>query len=162
MFDQVFKIEISANAVAWYGAIVASISAFVVGYNVLRDRARLEIKLLANIGTINIEPDYDSSKMYYSIRVINKGRRPIRIGQPALKVVGMEHTFFIITSPSVQNNNVLTEENPSADFLVEQSKIDPAKIWYASIQTITGSEYRIYQHMLPTFWRIWYWLRYGK
>ncbi len=44
-----FKIEITASTVAWYAAIVATISAFFSGFNMWRDRPRIKISLKKNM-----------------------------------------------------------------------------------------------------------------
>ena len=52
MIEKLINIEISATTVAWYGAIVATISVAVALFNYLRDRARIRINYRKNMKII--------------------------------------------------------------------------------------------------------------
>ena len=87
MNSDLFRLEISASAVAWYGAIVATIGILVSLYNVLRDRARIKIKYQEDMQIIGPQTVYDSNKTYFNITVINKGRRPVNITKAAIRTI---------------------------------------------------------------------------
>jgi len=82
MFDQIIKIEISADTVAWYGAIVATTSLLIGVYKVWIDQPRLKFSVAREYeiwGTDtdgsfkNIEP----GKAFWMIQIANIGRRSI-------------------------------------------------------------------------------------
>ena len=84
MFDQIIKIEISANIIALYGAILATISLLIGIYKIWIDRPRLkfsvdrEYEILGtdtNGSFKNIEP----GKTFWMIQIINIGRQSIII-----------------------------------------------------------------------------------
>lgn len=165
MTEQVFNIEISATAVAWYGAIVATISVAVALFNYLRDRAKIKIKYRKNMKMIGAYGPYNPSKIYFNITVINKGRRPINITKAALRDLNLDKKKkFNLLSDSffAARNQVLTEQNPTTDFFVEQDLIDFSGIWYIVVYGGAGQRYKKYFHIFPTFWRIWYFLRFKK
>jgi len=165
MLDQTLKVEISATAVAWYGAIVATISTLIALFNYLRDRPKIKIEYRKDIKIIGRQSLYDPSKTYFNITVINKGRRPINITKIAIRVLDLpnKRKFYLLSdSFLITRNRILTEENPTTEFLVEQNLIDFDNAWYISVYDATGQEYRKYLHLFPTFWRIWYFLKFRK
>ena len=68
-------IEISANAVSWYAAIVATISAGASVYNAWRDRSRLVFRFMPNMQMVG---DLSAKRCLYT-SIANAGRRPITI-----------------------------------------------------------------------------------
>jgi len=162
MVDQIFKIEISANAVAWYGAIVATLSALIALLNYWRDKARVKITYQKDIQIMGRQNVYDQTKTYFNITVINKGRRPIKIEKAAIKIVDRKGFWLLGDSFASHRVKVLTEENPKTEFLTDQAEIDFSKVWYIAIYDAIGHEYRKYFHLLPTFWRVWYFFRFRK
>lgn len=73
-----YTLEIKANLVAWYGAVVATGGLLISAYNVFRDKARVKIEYNTNQRIIGggVNSPYDENKTYICITVINKGRRP--------------------------------------------------------------------------------------
>jgi len=163
MVSNIIKIEISATTVAWYGAIVATMSAVIGILNYLRDRSKIKIRYKGGWKIIGQQALYDSAKTYFVITVINKGRRPIRIERAGIRMVGLEHPWFLLSDSFMPyRNKVLTEENPTTEFLVSEELIDFSKAWYIAVKDATGREYRKYFHLFPTLWRMWYFLRFRR
>jgi len=77
MLEHVIKFEITASAVAWYGAIVATFSLLFVGLNYLRDRAKIKVKI--NFGYICTDAYSNGAMKIIGIEVINKGRRSVTL-----------------------------------------------------------------------------------
>ena len=162
MTDQIFKIEISANAVAWYGAIVATISVAVALLNYLRDRSKIKIKYRKDMQVVG-QGLYDTSKSYFNITVINRGRRSINIAKAAIRILGAEQKFDLLTDSFLESRRrFLTEENPTTEFLIDQNLIEFDSAWYIAVYDAAGREYKKYLHLFPTFWRIWYFLKFRK
>lgn len=157
MADAQFKLEISANAVAWYGAIVATLGALTSLYNVLRDKARVKITYQKDMQVGGIQNLYDPNKTYVDITVINKGRRPIRIAKVAVRTVGKGLKYLLLTDSFFPHvNKILTEEDPTAGFLLEQNEDLLASAWYICVYDGTGKVYRKFMRISPPSWRAWW------
>lgn len=154
MTNQIFTIEVSANVVAWYAAIVATIGLMVSGYNVWRDKARIKIKYEPSMNLLGDVEAYgfDKEKKYLSISVINRGRRPIRIESASLKILNKKEFALLIDSFSERRNRIIDEKSPTTTFLVDQSKVDLDSVWYVLITDGTGKSYKKYINLfLPFF-----------
>ena len=148
-------LNISADSVAWYGAIVATISMILVSYNVWRDRAKVIVRHQKGMKIINAIPPYSEDKDYLVVTITNKGRRPIRLG-----VVGLfcESGESLLLSNSLLDDpkNILNEENPEATVMAEQKDIDFLKVLYIQVFDKAGRSYKQYLSQFPTFRRFWY------
>jgi hypothetical protein len=100
---------------------------------------------------------YNENKTYFNVTVINKGRRSISISKAAIRTIGREKNFAIINDSILgHTNNILTETNPTVDFMMEQDEEFLNSAWYIVIYDGTGRAYRKYMHRFPTLWRIYY------
>lgn len=81
MLDQIFKIEISASAVAWYGATVATLSVIIAFLNYLRDKVRVKVKISQGFLAYT---DHLGDKDQIFIEAINVGRRPVTLSGAGL------------------------------------------------------------------------------
>ena len=139
MPTQNFAIGIT-DIVAWYGAIVATIGLIVATLTYFRDRAKITIKCSSNY--IYDSPSYKEGVLYFNITIINKGRRPIRMENAGVKIIGQKGTYLLADSFANHRNAVLTEENPRTEYFVEQSKIDISKILYVVVYDGFGNGYK--------------------
>lgn len=145
MVDTFLKVEISANVVAWYAAIISTISLMVTGYNIWRDRARIKIEyepnriLLGDVSALGYK-----DKKYLSISVINRGRRPIRIESASLKILNKKELALLVDSFSEKRIKVITEDSPTTTFLADQDQIDIKNVWYVLIVDGAGRNYKKY------------------
>jgi hypothetical protein len=143
MFNQILKIEISANTVAWYGAIVATISAVVIILNYLRDRGKIKVKI--SEGFI-IPSSYLGHNIQIFIEAINIGRRPVTLAGVGFTLKNKK--FLIIPKPinisfpyelkegkAVQ---VFTDEKE----LLENAKKENSEIVWAWYRDATGRVYK--------------------
>jgi hypothetical protein len=157
MADPLYKLEISASSVAWYAAIVATISMFVSLIQLWRDRAKIRIEYSRDMKIIGTTGPYSPDTIYFNVTVINKGRRPINITKAAIRNLGSKKKFLVLNdSFSPARNRVLTEDNPTAEFFVEQGAAMLDSAFYISVHDATGRKYKKYLHRFPTFWWIWY------
>jgi len=146
------SITITASTVAWYAAVMATASAFVSFYNILRDRAKIIISHQKGMKMINPAPGFSAEKNYVIVTVRNKGRRPISLGNAAFATINGE--ALIITDSFMNtsgDNRILTEENPEGKFIVDPEGIDFSEILYIQVFDKAGREYRKYMCKLPTF-----------
>lgn len=154
------SIEISASAVAWYGAIVATVGIFVSLYNMFRDRAKVKIKYHKGMRVGGPLAPYDPTKTYFNITVINRGRRPVNITKAALRTLESGSKYVLLTdSFAAHRNRVLDESNPTTEFLIEQDEEILANSWFISVYDATGRTYRKYFHPFLPLSKAWYGLK---
>jgi hypothetical protein len=147
------QITISADTVAWYGAIVATASVIFSGINLWRDRPR--IKILYRKSYIHNAPIYDSNEPYLNIEVINIGRRTIPVGNVGIKL--FDGSALLLDDSLIRSRNtVLTEQNPRTNFFVLYNIVDFAKSHYISIFDEAGREYKKYFSCIPTIRKLFY------
>jgi hypothetical protein len=158
-----FTLEVSASAVGWYGAVMATASLVVSLVNSFRDRARIKISCQRDMSVLGGPGPYDQSKTYFNVTVVNKGRRSVNITKAGLRIIGGKRKFAILSdSFSDHRRKVLTEESPVTEFLVEQDLAMLDRAWYVCVFDATGNEYRKYLHKLPTLWWLWRTLKGGN
>ena len=149
-----YSINITAESVAWYGAIVATISVIFSGINLWRDRAKIKI---SHSQSWVHAPGYDANELYFDIQVRNVGRRTVALGNVGIKQFDGS-SLLLAASFDKRINKVLTEQNPRTNFLTPVKEIDFNKAHYIAVFDETGKEYRKYLSKIPTFkkwmWRI--------
>ena len=152
--------NISADVVAWYGAILATIGVAFQLLSHYRDRANIYIKVQRDMMVYGNNPIYDKKKVYINITVINRGRRPINISKAGIRTFSGDSKFALLTDSFMPHRQrILTEKDPVSEFMMEQDERILAGAWYVCVFDATGREYRKYLHKFPSFWRIYYWLR---
>jgi len=135
-----FSITISANTVAWYAAIVSTVSLLVNFYNAWKDRARISISINRNMQIRNVS-FYSPQKTYIDVTIRNRGRRPLKISTVALKLYRTAGFFFLNDSVHQHMPRILTEEDPRTNFFVEQDLVGPERIEYAVVHDEAGNVY---------------------
>jgi len=74
------KIEIGASAVAWYGAVTATVALGIEVVKLWLERRRVKLEILPKMHCIGeIFPDYPKDAHFVKFRVFNKGKRPVTI-----------------------------------------------------------------------------------
>ncbi len=117
------KLEITASAMAWYGAIVGTLSAIVASYNVLRDRAKLKIRITPNMEIAQKELYGDET--YVLVTVSNAGRRPLSITHVWFERGKNDRPFLLADSLKQEGAKELTE-GKHTDYLAMQKHLDPS------------------------------------
>jgi hypothetical protein len=143
-------IQISADAVAWYGAVIATIAATVSIYNAWRDRS----KVILEFGRNFRRPD-DWDKPLFYISVVNHGRRPVRIDKSWVTVYGYDGEALLADSLNTRQERTLDERNPKITFWTEESTLDVSNIYRISASDETGRVYQKYIKKFPTFTKLW-------
>ena len=137
------EITITANTVAWYGAIVgtlgiliAMLSAATSIYAVRRDRTKLKLRVLPNMMMTSAPPGIDTTGPFLFINAANVGRRPIHLsGFPWFTQDGTSECLLI--KGQWQPSSKL-DENKSATFLAIQDQCDLAKLKAIHVKDETG------------------------
>lgn len=150
--------QISADAVAWYGAIVATLTVLVSIHNSWRDRARIKIKFEPNMCVVGMGSSYPEDVHHLSISAVNMGRRPIRITQAGVQEAGRKGYLVLADSFISHRPQVITEESPTTTFFVRQDLFNLKKVYRVTILDGTGRKYIKYTTPFPTFRRLRYWL----
>lgn len=135
-----FKIEITASTVAWYAAIVATISALFSGLNIWRDSRRIKITLKKNMKIYPADIG-EEDKQFLIIDIANIGRRPITITHVGFEVIG-ENAGAILAADSVKNGSREIQEGKSTSYLVNQSQIKLERLKNIIVFDATGKKYR--------------------
>lgn len=151
MFNPMVKIEISAGSVAWYAAIVATLSFIFSAYHILRDRARIILKFQKNMRVHGV-PAYKPDKDYFVITVVNRGRRPVIITQAGCKFKQKEKPWTIASDSFFYGSRELSE-GKSTEFLIEQASIDFSRLLFIWAYDATGRIYKKRVSWLPFFLR---------
>lgn len=94
-----FTLTITASAVAWYAAIVSTLSSGVQFAHFLRDRVRVRVKFQRNMKTIG-DPLRDGMKLTM-LTVTNTGRRPVTITNIGMMFLKNEGAILTDTNPRV-------------------------------------------------------------
>lgn len=144
-------VNITATHVAWYGALLATLTAFKVVYDLWSDRGRIKIEWQYNMRMT------DSDDSYFVVTVINKGRRPCKITHVAYKIVGRKEIALLTDSFYNENLRVLTEEQPSTAYRMEQGELTESKLWFVTVMDARGKEYRSYNPVTTKLWQRAYW-----
>jgi len=145
MFNQILTIEISASAVSWYGAIVATLSVFISLLNYLRDRSGIKVKL--SEGFVGDWGNWSNSEnLQIFIEAINIGRRPVTLNGVGFSLKNGRQV--IVTRPELINFPYELQEGKSIQTWVDKNDIfqdvarQKTKITYAWYQDATGKVYK--------------------
>jgi hypothetical protein len=107
-------VEITATVVAWYAAVVGTLSLFVAAHNAWRDRARIVVRARPGYIVPKSNPGlYDPSAKYISITVANRGRRPRTIDRVGFKL-RTKGCHLVATDPFSPDRRNWEKGRPSA------------------------------------------------
>lgn len=145
------SIQISASTVAWYGAIVATLGAWVSIYNAWKDSPRIKIKYETDQYMIGNPLLYPEDKKYLCISVINEGRRPIKIDQASVRQYGTSGHMVLPDSFRPHRPQIIDEKVPRTTFATPQDQFQMDKIYCVIVTDGTGKKYKKYVKTFPTF-----------
>ena len=129
-------ITISGDAVAWYGAIVATTSVLVGGYAVWRDCTKLKVSVRPDMKLTESFGDYSKDSTYLFIEVANIGRRVIHLKElPYFKRKGMKGGL-VVKGPWQPKADLA--EGESAMMLCIQDGVDFAQLTCVVVKDATG------------------------
>jgi hypothetical protein len=143
IFDKVLTFEISANAVAWYGAIIATLSIIITLLSYFRDRGNIKVKL--SQGFLAYGPTLGQNVQIF-IEAINTGRRPITLNGAGLylknkmQIVAIEQEQ--VRFPYELQEGKSTQIWMEKDYIFQQVAKQKTKIMYAWYRDATGKIYK--------------------
>lgn len=156
------SINISASSVAWYAALIGTFGGIKALVDLWNDRGRITIKYMPGMLVKNSRGIYEENKKYFSVEVINKGRRPIKITHVGTKFFDQELTSLFADSFLEGVDRTLTESHPSTNYLVDQTGMQLNKLWYVYAIDAKGNEYREYAGDLKWYLRLYFRFRKHK
>jgi hypothetical protein len=133
------NIIISADVVAWYAAIVGTGSLAVSALNAWRDRPR--IKVSADAGNkVHGASAYSPDKLYISVTVANRGRRPVTISKVWFdtKTHNPERGPHLLLSDSFLPAFREVAEGKATHYLMDQTDIDLNDLGRVVVADLTG------------------------
>lgn len=147
----IIKIEISANAVAWYGAIVATLSVIVSTiysiYLILKDKRKLRIKVSEAV----IIP-WKDDEVKLLIQAINNGDKQITLTSVGLTLNNKKH-LMIFPEPGTWQLPFALDSGKNFQAWVEKKKVmadlkkSKNKIKFAWFRDATGKIFRTNYHL---------------
>lgn len=144
MLNNIFKIEISANIVAWYGAIISTISILLAFMNYFRDKAKIQLKISQGLFAYGSHLG-DEIKIF--IEIINKGRRPVTLTGAGLTLRNGKNMFILKSEIMNFPFELLEGKSTQIAFnkteVFEESKKENSQISYAWYKSATGKTYKI-------------------
>ncbi len=149
------------NIITLVLAIIGTISGITAllfeWYKYHKDRYQIKIDIQPDKKVLNGAPLYDDNKEYILIKVTNIGRRPVKIGNVAFRMLeeDLKKRHYILGDSLLQTvDRILTEENPSTDYLIESHLVDMKTAYYISVFDAFGKEHRKYLKPFRTFWHL--------
>jgi hypothetical protein len=133
------NITISADVVAWYAAIIGTGSLAVSALNVWRDRPR--IKVSADAGNrVHGVSAYSPDKLYISVTVANRGRRPVTISKVWFDTRNHnpERGPHMLLSDSFLQGAREVAEGKATHYLMDQTDIDLNDLTRVVVADLTG------------------------
>jgi hypothetical protein len=136
-------ITISANAVAWYAALVGTGSLAVSAVDAWRDRARVKVTATAGYKISKAVLGYSPDKLYISVTVANLGRRPVSISNVWLDTTDPQHEHgHLLLDDSILRGPRDLPEGKATSYYVDQTELDLTKITRVVASDETGRKWQ--------------------
>jgi len=136
-----FTITISATTVAWYAAIVATISVAVGGYAVWRDRARLKVLATPNMRLIEAVGAFSTDEDLIFVEAANVGRRPICLGIVWFESADVKPPGGLLVQSKWAPSSKIAE-GERATMKCRQGDIDLSRLTGVAVRDATGRVWR--------------------
>ena len=130
-------IEISASAVAWYGAIVATLALIISGWIAWRDRAHI---VVTGMGPYRVTPGgpYHPTKDYIAITVANHGRRPKTVNLVGVKLRNGKSKYILAHDALIKGPQELTGVRSFQYYIKEEGDLSVENVEYVWASDKTG------------------------
>lgn len=134
-------ITISSNVVAFYGAVLASITATVQLANFLKDRVRVKVQVQHDMQVVG-DPMRDPEETMILITITNVGRRPVTITTVGALRLFPNRTHYVFPDVIPQLPRELTEGKYIQAF-VKQDGFDLSNISTWEAYTSIGKTFKL-------------------
>ena len=135
-----FSLTITADTVAWYGAILATLSAAKVLYDIWGDKGRLDISFQRDMFIAG--SDGESQVL---IRVVNKSKRPTQITHVGMRFYKDWDKALLFAGEPTRS---LSEQSPAAMYVQPQKGLDLKDLWFVYVIDVRGKEHHLYWRRL--------------
>jgi len=143
MFNNIFKIEISANVVAWYGAIIATFSIILAFLNYFRDRTKIKVKISQGFFTYG---NNLGKEVNIFIEAMNVGRHPVTLTGAGLTLKNGKQMFVIrpelISFPYELQEGKSVQVSLDRNETFQEAEKENSKISYAWYRVATDKVYK--------------------
>ena len=133
-------VEITAEVVAWYAAIVATIAALVSLLNAWRDRARIQVSVNSRMSMFPEDPG-EEGKSYTLITVSNRGRRPLTVTHVWFEIQ-KETNPRLLVADSLKKGPQEVTEGKAVQYIVQETDVDLCACKYVCVSDATGRTFR--------------------
>ena len=130
------SISITADAVAWYGAIVATLGGVKVIYDIWNDKGRLNISFQRDM--LYLGPNKEPQVV---IRVINKSKRPTQLTHVGMRFYKDWDKATVFINELTRS---LNEQSPATVYIHPQKDIDLSDLWFVYVIDARGKEHHLY------------------
>jgi hypothetical protein len=142
MADPAFTLTISADVIAWYGAVVATISAIWSGLSYFRDKSKVRVRIAQGFAMYPSD-----TRQIFLLEAVNHGRRPCTLtGAGFLLKDGAKIAIYrpeTITFPYELHEGKAVTISIEKSEMVEQMEKRSSSITHAYYQDATGKTFRI-------------------
>jgi len=130
----------ATEVIAWYGAVVATLSAVVAAYAVWRDRASLRVTATPDMRLLEPPAGYSADETYIIIEASNVGRRAIVLQKfPYFRLRGRSSAGPLVKGPWQPKARL--EEGESANIIALQRGFDIPVLGRVVVKDATGREW---------------------
>lgn len=139
-------INITAESIVWYAAIVSTFSAIKVIYDIWQDKQKLQLGYRTD-ATIQNSPNHDENVKQFCLEVVNLSKRTIKVVNVGYFTKdGIKHlmTDSLYDLP----NRILTDNNPSTAYFIPAKHINTRDIWYLYALDGRNKVYKSYEERL--------------
>ena len=135
------SITISANAIAWYAALVSTVLLIIRYLDYRKDRVNIVLDCRTDYLVHGATAPYKPDTYYILVNVINRGRRPVTIGNVGFITKDKNGADGLLSDSFHPGPRELTE-GKSTNYLIEQERIDLDKIKYFVASDLTGRQFK--------------------
>lgn len=149
------SVTISGNAVAWYGAILATVGTLVQLLNFLRDRKVVKISYQTNLKMAGGQSVIYGPDLYVLVKVVNTGRRPVTISTVGALYRDGTGAIFPDTRPLMPTE---IKEGQAIQVIIKQEGIGFEKMAFIEATDAAGTNFRlgvapVWRRALWAIWR---------
>jgi len=139
----IVSIEISANTVAWYGAIIATISLIWNIYKFWKDRPHLKITIakdykIVGFDALNKEVDLEAGKSFWLISIANVSKYKLTIDQVGVEWKDKKGGAIIVKDYNGPIQVFELAPYTSKSLIISEDLLPLNKIKIVSVKDATG------------------------
>jgi hypothetical protein len=151
--DDITKITLLLGII---GTVTGVSSLLLEFYREILDGYKITLEIKKNMKGFNTEPFLKEKNEYIIFTVINRGKRPVKIRTIYLRLLTKREKENLILTDSFncRHNRLLTFENPSTQYYLEQEGVNMKYLLYVGIIDDYGKHHKFYPRnkIIILFW----------